>query len=145
MDWVYEFILSTGAKNILEVGSGTGKLWNRSTSDLPKNSNILLSDFSWGIINDAKAKIASGNQHFFTAINAQQLPLANSSKDLIIANHMLYHVPDLKKALKEFTRVLQKDGTLLCATNGLKHMAEMAIWTQEALDPTRSEKDYLAN
>jgi ubiquinone/menaquinone biosynthesis C-methylase UbiE len=58
---------------------------------------------------------------------------------------MLYHIPELDKALSEFSRVLRKEGTLLCATNGVKHMSEISIWAQEAIDPTKSRKDYLSS
>ena len=38
---------------------------------------------------------------------------------------MLYHVPDLRRALSEVTRVLKPNGTLYAATNGEAHMCEL--------------------
>ena len=58
---------------------------------------------------------------------------------------MLYHIPVLNKALREFSRVLLKKGTLLCATNGLNHMSEIALWAKKAIDPSKLRKDYLSN
>jgi len=37
---------------------------------------------------------------------------------MIIANMMLYHVPDIPRALSEVRRVLRKGGTFCCATYG---------------------------
>ena len=38
---------------------------------------------------------------------------------------MLYHVPDLARALSEIRRVLQPEGRLYATTVGLNHMAEL--------------------
>jgi len=40
--------------------------------------------------------------------DAQALPFADHSFDAIIANHMLYHVPNRPAAYAEFCRVLNK-------------------------------------
>ena len=44
---------------------------------------------------------------------------------LLIANHMLNHVPNLASALSEIQRVLQPEGRLYATTVGLNHMAEL--------------------
>ncbi len=36
---------------------------------------------------------------------------------MVLANHMLYHVPDLDRALAEIRRVLKPTGVLIAATN----------------------------
>jgi SAM-dependent methyltransferase len=41
------------------------------------------------------------------------LPFINHSFDLIFCNHVLEHIPDHIKAMKELYRVLQKGGTLI--------------------------------
>ena len=48
----------------------------------------------------------------------QHIPYSDQSFDLIIANMMLYHVPDIPRALSEVKRVLRKGGTFCCATYG---------------------------
>ena len=40
------------------------------------------------------------------------------SFDIVIANMMLYHVPDLAKGLREVSRILKDDGSFYCATYG---------------------------
>jgi len=44
----------------------------------------------------------------------------------VIANHMLYHVPDRKRALAEIRRVLKPGGRFYASTIGVGHMRELA-------------------
>jgi SAM-dependent methyltransferase len=63
------------------------------------------------------------------AADAQSLPLKDASLDVVMMMHMLYHVPDPASAIAEAARVLRRGGTLLVATNGLRHLAEMnELW-----------------
>ena len=54
----------------------------------------------------------------YAVVDIQHIPYANRSFDLIIANMMLYHVPDIPRALLEVRRVLREGGTFCCATYG---------------------------
>ncbi|MPM64488.1 hypothetical protein SDC9_111375 [bioreactor metagenome] len=51
-------------------------------------------------------------------VDIQNIPFPDNCFDVIIANHMLYHVPDLSKALSEVNRVLKSGGKFYSATNG---------------------------
>src|SRR5690606_21738048 len=59
-------------------------------------------------------------------LDAQRLPIAGGSVDVLLANHMLYHVPDKERALAEFARVLRPGGVLLAATNSAQNMMELS-------------------
>ncbi|MBR0464760.1 MAG: methyltransferase domain-containing protein [Clostridia bacterium] len=54
----------------------------------------------------------------YAVVDIQHIPYADQSFDMIIANMMLYHVPDIPRALSEVRRVLRKGGTFCCATYG---------------------------
>jgi len=55
----------------------------------------------------------------------QELPFGDESFDVVIANHMLYHVPDRPRAFAEIRRVLAPDGVFHASTNGRGFMQEL--------------------
>lgn len=52
----------------------------------------------------------------FEKIDATEIPYAECSFDLIIANHILEHISEFEKALKEFYRVLKPGGYAILQT-----------------------------
>ncbi len=61
----------------------------------------------------------------FGVADVRSLPFPEGRFDLVLANYMLYHVPDLQEGVRELARVLRPGGRLLAATNGQGHMREM--------------------
>jgi ubiquinone/menaquinone biosynthesis C-methylase UbiE len=61
----------------------------------------------------------------FEIVDAQAIPFEADTFDAVIANHMLYHVPDRSQALAEMRRVLKPHGKIYLATNGLTHLREL--------------------
>jgi ubiquinone/menaquinone biosynthesis C-methylase UbiE len=57
--------------------------------------------------------------------DAQHLPFEDESFDVVVANFMLYHVPEPLTAISEFARVLRPRGAVLTATNGPGNLREM--------------------
>src|SRR5207248_3230373 len=58
-------------------------------------------------------------------LDAQTIPFREASFDGVIANHMLFHVPDRAKALTEIRRVLRPGGRFYASTIGQAHMVEL--------------------
>ncbi|MCB0103074.1 MAG: methyltransferase domain-containing protein [Anaerolineales bacterium] len=112
--------------NILEVGCGTGELWRECANRIPTGWALTLTDLSEGMLDAAwRNLVVTGRNCKFENADVQSLPYADKTFDAVIANHMLYHVPDRKKALQEIKRVLKDDGVLFAATLGENHMHEM--------------------
>lgn len=127
--WEFERILSTLPANatILEVGAGRGDLWRENRDRIPSNWQITLSDLSAGMLDDCKSHLGAElvSRFGFEVVDVQSIPCPDVHFDAVIANYMLYHVPDLPKALGEIRRVLKPDGVLFAMTNGINHMVEL--------------------
>ena len=71
------------------------------------------------------AREVLGERAEYLVADAQDLPFADESFDVVLASHMLYHVPDRPKGLAEIRRVLVPGGALHAAANGDRHMRQL--------------------
>ena len=100
--------------------------WIVNHYDIKKKSSILLqdckevyfTDLFEGMIKEAKTNIGEHSNIHYTVVNAEELPYEDERFDIVIANMMLYHIPNLDKALSEIRRVLKKNGIFYSATYG---------------------------
>jgi ubiquinone/menaquinone biosynthesis C-methylase UbiE len=127
MRWVFDQLALLGPHSrVLEVGCGPGWLWRENLPRIPVGWQITLGDFSPGMVAEAEAGLqGSGRDFSFEVMDVQSLPFAAESFDAVIANHMLYHVPDLARAFSEVRRVLKPGGSFYAATNGERHLQEL--------------------
>lgn len=130
MNWVFDRLLKLPEDaNILELGCGPGYLWQENISRIPAGWRITLSDLSSGMLDAAwRNLVVTGRNFQFREIDAQSIPFENEAFDAVIANHMLYHVPDRPKGLSEIRRVLKPKGHLFATTIGESHLKEISIW-----------------
>ena len=91
---------------------------------IPENCHITLTDLSKGMLDSIKNKLTD-KCFSLKQMDAQKITFPDNMFDTVIANHMLYHLPDLSKGLQEIKRVLKSDGKLIAATNGSKHLTEL--------------------
>jgi ubiquinone/menaquinone biosynthesis C-methylase UbiE len=118
--------------HVLELGCSTGRLWVENVQRIPEDWDVMLSDFSSGMVQEAQQSLRDSRRPFtFAVIDAQAIPYEDASFDGVIANHMLYHVPDRPKALAEIRRVLRPGGKLYAATNGRAHLRELSSFVPE--------------
>jgi len=129
--WVFDSLLKLPENaKILELGSGPAYLWKENMSRIPLGWSITLSDLSSGMLDAAwRNLVVLGRVFQFKEIDAQSIPFEDETFDAVIANHMLYHVPDRPKALEEIKRVLKPDGRLIATTVGENHMQQMMAWS----------------
>ena len=71
------------------------------------------------------ARDALGGRADYSVADVQELPFADDSFDVVLANHMLYHVPDRPRAFAEVRRVLAPGGRFHAATNGRGFIREL--------------------
>jgi ubiquinone/menaquinone biosynthesis C-methylase UbiE len=131
MPWLFEQIDTLGLPpdaRILELGCGPATIWCESASRIPAGWCIHLSDFSRGMLTDAGQRLAeaTADRRFaFATANAEAIPFASGQFDAIFANHMLYHVRQRERALREIARALRPGGVLVASTLALGSMQEI--------------------
>jgi SAM-dependent methyltransferase len=99
----------------LEIGAGTGYF----TLNLLRAGVIgeaTCSDISPGML----ATLAANAQRLGLEVrtepaDAERLPFADGSFDLVLGHAVLHHIPDLERAFTEFARVLAPGGTVMFA------------------------------
>ena len=128
--WLFSNLHLKPGMKILELGAGNGALWSQNIAKVSKNVTIVLSDISEGILADARKTIGDHPQFQYSVFNAQKIPFADNTFDLVIANHMLFYCDDIPKALQEVQRVLKPDAAFTCSTYSKKHMHEITDLVQ---------------
>ena len=124
--WVFDHFDIPENGRVLELGCGTGLLWRDNLERIPRGWSVTVTDASQGMVREAEENLPHTGLNFtFAKVDAQSIPYEEDSFDAVVANHMLYHVPDLATALSEIRRVLRPGGRLYAATIGLNHMAEI--------------------
>lgn len=124
--WAFEQIDLPPTARLLELGCGPGWFWVENWERIPAGWDITLSDFSPGMMQESQQYLQSARHSFhFEVIDAQSIPFEDASFDAVMANHMLYHVPDRAKAFSEIRRILKPGGHFYAATNGETHIREI--------------------
>lgn len=123
--WLVGQMFSPPRARILDLGSGPGYFWIENSKTLPAGANVYLTDISGGMLEESRASLRGETWFFYTQVDAQEIPFPGGFFDIVIANHMLYHVRELKVALREVRRVLRPGGYLYAATNGREHLVEL--------------------
>lgn len=119
--------IKTGAR-VLDVGCGAGWFWTRAAAKFPDDISIVLTDISPGMVEEASSRVSGmGRWRDVRAEVADvcALPFAKKAFDVVFAMHMLYHAPDLDKAICEIARVLRDDGVVVASTNGAANLASL--------------------
>jgi ubiquinone/menaquinone biosynthesis C-methylase UbiE len=106
---------SDGWARSLEIGAGTGYF----TLNLLRAGLIgdaTCTDISPGMLEALRANAQQLGLDVRTEqVDAEHLPFADESFDLVLGHAILHHIPDLQRAFAEFARVLAPGGTVLFA------------------------------
>lgn len=117
-NWITDRYEIEAGMRVLELGCGTGSMWVGKGDLVKKCGKLILSDFSEGMLEQTRETLKDLKGIEYQTIDIQNIPYEDHTFDIVIANMMLYHVPDLQKGLREVRRVLKEGGRFYCATFG---------------------------
>ena len=123
LEWLFDQESPRPGARVLELGCGPASLWRANRERIDPSWSLTLVDFSPGMIDAARREL--GERAAYVVADAQELPFAPESFDVVLANHMLYHVPDRPRAFAEIKRVLAPGGAFHASTTGRGHLAEL--------------------
>jgi len=130
--WVVDILPWRGDEWVLDVGAGPGSYFALVQKHAPQGYHVA-GDLSFGMAQKAHQNATKGDSAVHVLnMDVQKLPFPDDTFDVVLANHMLYHVPDLPGALVELRRVLRPSGCLVATTNSQNTMPEFDTLARRA-------------
>lgn len=121
--WVLDLARLSPGLRVLDAGCGNGEYLYRLRD---YQVRAVGCDLSMGMLRAASHP---------ALVNADvaALPLADGAVDVVLAIHMLYHVPDRDSAVRELRRVLAAGGICIAVTNGGQHTRSLRALVERAV------------
>jgi SAM-dependent methyltransferase len=110
-----------GDETVLDVGCGNGAYLG-ALAQRGHRGLVVGMDLSPGML--AAASGRSSDAQLMLG-DAQALPFDDATFDVVLAMHMLYHLPDRALGIRELRRVTRPDGVTLVVTNSDSHLREI--------------------
>ncbi len=127
---IYNCVLNTSARNVLDIGFGTGTL---SAKLYEHGCAIYGQDFSERMIELAQEKMPTAKLFQGDFSNGLAGPLLQQKYDAIIATYSLHHLTDMQKVtfLKSLLMLLNDSGCI--------YIGDVAFESRTALQKCRNE------
>lgn len=123
VSWVRDLAGLEPGMRVLDAGCGNGR-YLRALAERPVW--VAGCDLSPGMLR------ASGHPSVACA-DVTALPFRDAAFDVVLAAHMLYHVPDRAAAVRELRRVLAPGGVCIAVTNGEQGLESLRDLTEQAV------------
>ena len=108
--WVLDLLAPGPGDLVLDAGAGNGAYHPALQG---RGARIVAVEREMGMIRSVSDSTAS-----YVAGDVTVVPLPADAVDHSMANHVLYHVPDIPAALMELARVTRSGGRVALTTNG---------------------------
>lgn len=126
--WAINGVMWRGTEKVLDVGCGYGQYYDKLFERVP-GAEYYGVDLFPGVLTSHPG-ISTGR---LAVGDAVALPYPAGMFDVVMANHMLYHVPDIEAAIREIRRVLTTDGVLMATTHSVQTMPELRVLLRRAI------------
>ncbi len=131
----FEAVAEVSPRAVLEVGCGWGDFAARVRDEVTRD--VVALDLSPRMVELARGRGLDAHVGDVAA-----LPFDDGVFDCVVANWMLYHAPDIDRALSELARVLQPGGRLVAATNSVRHLEE--LWSLVGRDKRTETRHFFS-
>ncbi len=118
-------VLALAPGSVLEVGPGRGELGQRLMQ-------AGIAEYRAVDISPRMVQLVCARGLSAEVADVQSLPYGDGMFGCVVAAWMLYHVPDLDRALAEIARVLEPGCSLVAVTNSERHLGELWSLVGEA-------------
>jgi ubiquinone/menaquinone biosynthesis C-methylase UbiE len=130
--------LDRGYGRSLEIGAGTG-YFSLNLLQAGVVREATCTDISPGMVRTLADNAARlGLDVRAARADAESLPFASESFDLVLGHAVLHHLPDLQRAFEEFYRVLRPGGRIVFAGEPSRtgdRLASIPKWGAEVVAP----------
>ena len=117
-DVAFDAVAETRPSRVLDVGCGLGETTARFATEL--SVDVQAVDVSARMVELTRARGIDAQ-----VADVEQLPFADGAFDCVFAGWVLYHVPDLNKAVAECARVLRPGGRLVASSYFDTNLSEL--------------------
>lgn len=124
--WALSCLQWRGDERVLDVGCGPGRWHSTLLHQYPSIDYYGLDLHSNMLVNHPA-------QPLLTIGDAHDLPFSDHMFDVVMANHMLFHVQDIDTTIDEFRRVLKPEGVLMTTTNSAHNLPELQVLMRRAI------------
>ncbi|MDP3334934.1 MAG: malonyl-ACP O-methyltransferase BioC [Methylococcaceae bacterium] len=115
---------------VLDLGCGTGFLTGELLALTPQESVIAV-DIAFGMLEATRSKLAAHNNVRYICADAEQLPIAASTVDVVVSNLALQWCRNLTAVFAELKRTLKPGGQLVFSTFGPHTLQELkSAWAE---------------
>ncbi len=126
---------SSGARRLLDIGTGTGFVPLTLGRFLKEGDVFICSDISKNILDAAKKNIGHEsfqcNFEFLKVDGNSFVGIADGSIDIVTVNSVLHHLPDLDSFFEEMSRVLKQGGRVIIGHEpNQSFFRNHFLWTQ---------------
>jgi SAM-dependent methyltransferase len=129
----------SGHEVVADIGCGNGPY----LAELARRGHagpVVGADLSPGMLHAARSRAPEAG---LLVADATALPFPDAAADLTLAMHMLYHVPEPGRAVRELRRITRPGGRLIVALNGEDHLHELRDVVAAALGSLGQEPSSL--